>query len=160
MHRATSPALSFVGYNMIVIPVGAMVTLATAYYAEQTVTLAFATTGAITFAMMAISTAFPQTFLRMGPALAVSLLCAIVGSIVMSLVAAFTGAYSTGAATLFDYAFVVIFTLFIGYDWARIGAMTRRTTVSAMDCAASLFLDVINLFLRLLSIFGRNNRNN
>ncbi|MDD5949520.1 MAG: Bax inhibitor-1 family protein, partial [Lachnospiraceae bacterium] len=55
-----------------------------------------------------------------------------------------------------DYAVTFIFTLFVGYDWARANACAK-TLDNAVDCAAELYLDIINLFLRILSILGRDN---
>ena len=52
---------------------------------------------------------------------------------------------------------VVIFSLYIGYDWAR--ANTCAPTLdNAVDLAANLYLDIINLFLRILSLLGKRRR--
>ena len=56
---------------------------------------------------------------------------------------------------LFEWLGTAIFALYIGYDWAR--ANTCVPTVKNAIClSTSLYLDIINLFLRILEIMGRN----
>ena len=49
---------------------------------------------------------------------------------------------------------VVIFSGYIGYDWARAN-MIPKTLDNAIDSAASLYIDIINLFIRILQILSR-----
>ena len=52
---------------------------------------------------------------------------------------------------------VVAFCGYIGYDWA-IAQRRRRTVDAAVDSACALYLDIINVFIRLLAIAGRRSR--
>jgi len=54
----------------------------------------------------------------------------------------------------FDYIFVVIFSLYIGYDWQKAQAYPP-TLDNAVDSAADIYVDIVNLFIRILSILGR-----
>ncbi|MBT7579493.1 MAG: hypothetical protein HN633_12065, partial [Candidatus Marinimicrobia bacterium] len=47
-----------------------------------------------------------------------------------------------------------IFCGYIGYDWGRANQIPK-TLDNAVDSAAALYMDIINLFLRVLRILGR-----
>jgi len=53
-----------------------------------------------------------------------------------------------------DWAVAVIFCGYIGYDWGR-GNQIPKTLDNAIDSAAALYMDIINLFLRILRILDR-----
>ena len=48
-----------------------------------------------------------------------------------------------------------LFSLYIGYDVYR-SQQFPHTVDNAIDCAVDLYLDIINLFLNLLRIFGKS----
>lgn len=142
-----SPVLSFIGYNLIAVPVGLVLCVALQGYYVDTIRTAALVTAIITLSFMIAATVFPGFFLRMGRVLFFALLVLIVGEIVSLLF--FRG---TGAA--YAWLGAGIFSLYIGYDWARANTCAR-TVDNAIDLSASLYLDIINLFLRVLSIMGR-----
>ena len=47
-----------------------------------------------------------------------------------------------------------IFSLYIGFDWSRAQVMSK-TLDNAVDAAVQIYLDIINLFIRLLKIMGK-----
>ena len=53
-----------------------------------------------------------------------------------------------------DWIVALLFCGYIGYDWARANAIPN-TLDNAIDSAAALYLDIINLFIRLLHIMSR-----
>ena len=53
-----------------------------------------------------------------------------------------------------DWIVAAIFCGYIGVDWGRANRI-ERTLDNAVDSAASLYLDIINLFLRVLRILSR-----
>ena len=55
---------------------------------------------------------------------------------------------------IFDWFFVVLFSGYIGYDWARAQSIPK-TVDNAVDAAASLYIDIVILFMRLVRIFAR-----
>ncbi|MBW2081126.1 MAG: US12 family protein [Deltaproteobacteria bacterium] len=55
---------------------------------------------------------------------------------------------------IIDWVIAVIFCGYIGYDWGRANRIPK-TVDNAVDSAASLYMDIINLFLRILRIMGR-----
>ena len=53
-----------------------------------------------------------------------------------------------------DYAVVALFSLYIGYDW-YCSQRYAATPYNAISCATDLYLDIINIFVRLLAILGK-----
>ena len=60
--------------------------------------------------------------------------------------------------TWMDYAIVVIFAGFIGFDWAKAQAYPKNLD-NAIDSAADIYVDIVNIFIRILSIIGKNDSN-
>lgn len=91
---------------------------------------------------------FPQFFRSIGGILFWVLLAAIVAEIVMLFVFNYKPAFM-------DWIVAVIFMGFIGYDYAM--ALKDDATVDkAIDRVVALYLDIINLFIRILSIMGNS----
>ena len=100
----------------------------------------------LSFPRMALSNIKPNLFKGMGTTLGVVLLISLVVEIFCLLVGISTG--------FFDFLFVIVFSLYIGYDWYK-AQQLDRTKDNAIDVALEIYLDIINLFLRLLSLFGK-----
>ena len=49
----------------------------------------------------------------------------------------------------------MIFSLYIGYDWYRAQAYPK-TLDNAVDSAIDLYIDIVNLFLRILALMSRD----
>lgn len=145
-----SAALSFIGYTMIVLPIGMILTVAIPAFPVEIVKQALRLTAGITGVMMIISTLFPNVFLSMGRALFISLLVFFGVELISSFFGFMPGVY--------DLIAVGIFTLYIGYDWAK-AQVYPRTLDNAINSACDIYLDVINLFLRLLRILSRARSN-
>ncbi|MBQ4111892.1 MAG: Bax inhibitor-1 family protein, partial [Clostridia bacterium] len=61
-------------------------------------------------------------------------------------------AYRLGyGGSIFNILFVVIFSLYIGYDW-HVAQSYSKTVDNAIDSAIDLYLDLINLFIRILDL--------
>lgn len=143
-----SPALSFLGYNLIALPIGVVVCACVTGVPVSVVQSAVLVTAIVTLTFMILATLVPGFFLSMGRALGAGLLVAIVAELVATLI-------FRSASNVFEWIFVAIFSLYIGYDWA--GANTcARTVDNAIDLAANLYLDIINLFLRILELMSKN----
>lgn len=142
-----SPALSFLGYNLIALPIGVVVCACVTGVPVGIVKSAVLVTAIVTLSFMILATVFPGFFLSMGRALGVGLLVAIVAEAVSMFI------FRT-ASSAFEWVFVAIFSLYIGYDWARANTCAR-TVDNAIDLAANLYLDIINLFLRILEIMSK-----
>ncbi len=147
MSRSKSPLVSFIGYNLVVVPIGAVLSVSLPYYAMSDILSAIVITGVVVAVMMLLATLFPNLFSRLGRVLFISLAVALLAQIIAMLFS-----FSGG---IFNWIFVVIFALYIGYDWYR-AQMYPKTLDNAIDCVLDLYLDIINLFLRILQIISRN----
>jgi FtsH-binding integral membrane protein len=58
-----------------------------------------------------------------------------------------------GAYTLVTWIGAAIFALYIGYDYWR-AQQFPKTLDNAIDCSLDIYLDIINLFIRILRILG------
>ena len=98
---------------------------------------------------MLVSLFFPAFFLSIGRVLAIaligSLLVEVIGGLVFHL-----------PLDIMDYVVVVIFAGYVGYDWARAQAYPK-TLDNAVDSAADIYVDIVNIFIRILSILGKKN---
>ena len=148
--RRRSTGLAFLGYNLIALPIGVILALVVWEYDQSIVQQAMLATAAITFLMMIASTFAPGLFLRIGSALGMALLATIVVELASSLI------FHTRVA-LVDWVVVGIMALYVGFDWARANSV-QRTAYNAIAAASALYLDIINIFLRLLRILSRSRR--
>lgn len=146
MAASDKPALSFIGYNLIVLPIGVLLSITLPGYGAALVMQAILLTGAITLVMLILGTVFPQVFAGMGRALGVALLV----SCLLSLASWFFA----GISDVLVWVTAVIFTLYIGYDVQK-AQRYPKTPDNAIDSAIDLYLDIINLFLKILRILSR-----
>jgi FtsH-binding integral membrane protein len=75
----------------------------------------------------------------------------LLASIVAELILTFVFKMDLG---IMDWIIAAIFCGYIGYDWGKASALPK-TVDNAVDSAAALYMDIINLFLRILSIMGK-----
>jgi len=148
VNYSSNPLLSFLGYNMIVVPMGLVVSLCVNVYAEidpTIVTQAVFYTGVVTILMIMAAIIFPNFFSRIGTALLVGLVITLIFSIFSFII----------HLSFLTYIFAAIFSLYIGYDFYR-SQSYEYTVDNAIDSATDIYIDIINLFLRLLAIFARS----
>ncbi|XPF93513.1 Bax inhibitor-1 family protein [Colwellia sp. RE-S-Sl-9] len=145
--KSNSPVVSFVGYNFVVVPFGLIINLVVSQYNPDIVQEAIRVTGLVTFVMMLLGSMYPAFFNKIIGGLTVALISVIVVELIMVFI------FNTHHGIL-DWAVAIIFCGYIGYDWARANAIPK-TYDNAIDSAAALYMDIINLFLRILRILGR-----
>lgn len=151
MVRSFNPTKCFIGYNLIAVPVGMVAVAASMFYDPTIVVRAVLCTAIVTLSMMIVSMIFPQFFTRMAPALGISLLAVVIAEMVAML-------FFRMDITILDWVVVGIMSLYIGYDWVRANSV-QRTATNAIAAASALYLDIINIFLRLLRILARSRNN-
>ncbi len=145
--RSDNPVVSFLGYNLVVLPVGVLLALIIPGLPVDLVVKAMLLTAMVTVTMMLLSIVRPSFFLGIGRTLFVSLLVGLLVEVVATWLFHYHGA-------LFDWLFVILFSGYVGYDVAKSQAYPK-TLDNAIDSALDIYLDVINLFIRILSILGR-----
>ena len=150
IYRSKNPVISFAGFLGLSAAMGLLLTNLITAYSLGSIRAAFTITGVVFVVMVALSTAFPQTFLSIGRGLGIALLTTLVVEVIAGLL------FRT-YLTMSDYAVALIFCGYVGYDWAR-AQQYPKTLDNAIDCAADIFVDIINLFIRILRIVERSRR--
>ena len=146
--KSQNPVISFLGYNMIVLPLGIILSIAVTGYGgigSEVVIDAFKYTLGITLVIIGMSCLLPKLFLRMGGFLFAGLLGMIIVEVVAYLF--------FGGTNWTSYAIAALFSLYIGYDVQK-AQLYPRTLDNAIDSAIDIYLDITNLFIRILSILG------
>lgn len=145
--KSTTPIVSFLGYNLVVLPFGMVVNIVVSQYEPGLVVDAMRVTGLVTAIMMVLGSMYPAFFQKIRGALTVALIAVIVVEFVDIF-------FLKKNFEFIDWIVVTIFCGYIGYDWGRANAIPK-TLDNAIDSAAALYMDIINLFLRILRIMGR-----
>lgn len=145
--RSTNPWISFLGYNLLVLPIGVLLCLILPGIPVVIVTKALLLTGIVTATMTLLGLVVPNVFLGMGRTLFIALIVGILAELVATFLFHYTG-------TAFDWLFVVLFSGYIGYDVAK-SQIYPKTVDNAVDCALDIYLDIINIFIRLLALLSR-----
>ena len=147
--KSQNPLISFLGYNMVVVPFGLIITLIVETYggiSSVVVTNAFLYTLLITSAMMACVLIAPGFFSKLGGALFGVLIGLIVCEVVLLLLGV--------KQIVTDWIAAGLFSLYIGYDIYR-SQQFPKTLDNAVDSALDIYMDIANLFIRILSILGK-----
>jgi FtsH-binding integral membrane protein len=146
-NRSDNPLISFIGYNMVVVPIGIIITPFVQSFDPAIVMDAVMATGMVTIIMMVLGTMYPAFFFRIARSLFIALIAVIVVELFMIFI-------MRRSVEWIDWVVVGIFCGYIGYDWARANAIPK-TLDNAVDSAAAIYIDIINIFIRILSIMGR-----
>ncbi len=145
--KSDKPIVSFLGYNLVVVPFGFIINIVVAGYSPTLVLQAVQMTGIVTAIMMILGTLYPAFFKKIVGALTIALIAMIIVEIVAIYI------FKTHH-TIIDWIVAAIFCGYIGFDWGR-AQRIPKTVDNAIDSAAALYMDIINLFLRILRILGR-----
>ena len=146
--KSDNAIISFLGYNLVVVPVGMVVSIAVSAYGglgSEVVFQAFLITMLTTGFMVAFSIVKAEWFEKIGGMLLICLSGLVIAELVLlllgvdQLITAWIGA--------------ILFSVYIAYDFRRAQAFPK-TLDNAVDSALDIYLDVINLFLKVLRILG------
>lgn len=144
---SNSVGVRFIGFNLLVVPSGMVIAVCLPMYYFETVVYALVGTALIAVVMMFCACIRPQWFDALGPVLSISLLSVIV--VEFSLLIFFGR-----SSTFIDLAVVIIMAVFIGFDFLQANR-ARRTFCNAVTFAMELYIDLANIFLRLLNILSK-----
>ena len=141
-----SVGLSLVGYVIFASTFGLTASFGLANYDLPTINTVFIATAAITFVFGALGVTFPKFFQRVyGIGFGI-----LLATILVEIVLMFMGV----SQTITDLIVIVVFAGFIGYD-TYVATTVPPTLPNAVLMASNLFVDIINVFLRILNILGR-----
>lgn len=145
--KSDNPIVSFIGYNLVVIPLWFELGPILDAYSPEVIQKAMWMTALIAIIMWLLWATHPDFFKKLGTVLFISLLVLIVLCIVQLFIPWLDFWWV-------DYVSAWIFTLYIWYDMYRATALPK-TYDNAIDLCIDFYLDIINLFLDLLEIFWR-----
>jgi FtsH-binding integral membrane protein len=150
VHKSDNPAVSFAGFTGMAVSMGLLLTFYVTAFTAHSVSYAFIATALVTVIMVILSMLYPDFFRNLGRTLFISLLACIIIQV--------AGMFLLGLPmTIIDYAVALIFCGYIGLDWCR-AQRYPKTLDNAIDCAADIYLDVVNLFIRILAITGKRRK--
>ena len=147
VHRSPNPAVSFAGFTGMALSMGLLLTYYVYWFTASSVAYAFISTALVTLIMILLSMLYPSFFQGLGR----TLFAALIGCILIQLI---MGIVLGGTLPIINYAVALIFCGYIGYDWNR-AQQFPKTLDNAVDSAADIYLDCVNLFVRILSITGK-----
>lgn len=149
------PAISLLGLFMIAIPFGLLVGPTVGMFTPDSVTKVIVITGLVTAVLTLIGTVIPESLGNWTSWLFGGLLVLLIGSVGIPFLGWLIPGFPIhGALTAMDWFGVVVFSGYIIYDINQ--ALRMEYTVdNAADAAVDVYLDIINLFLRLLRLLGQ-----
>lgn len=146
--KSDDSKVSFAGYNLVVVPFGFIINLVVGNAASGVVLNSIIATGFVTCVMLLVSTIYPKALENILLALLIALVTAIVIELTLICV--------TGRGSKFiDWAVILIFCGYIGFDWSRANSIPK-TVNNAIDSAAALYMDIINIFVRFVGISSKD----
>jgi FtsH-binding integral membrane protein len=146
-NSSKEPAISFIGYNFVVVPFGLVVNIIVSRHDPDLVLQAIQLTATATILMMVVGSVVPELFQKIHTTLTIALLCVLVVELFQIFVLKMHSDW-------IDWVVAVIFCGYIGYDWGRANRIPK-TVDNAVDSAAAIYMDIINLFVRILRILGK-----
>lgn len=143
-----NPLVSFLGYNLVVLPMGSVLCLVLPGIDPSVIQLSILQTAMAVGLMVFGAVLFPALALSLGRFLFVALL----GLIVAQLVTLFVFKIDPPILNVIG---VAIFCGYIAYDWAK-AQTADKTMDNAVDAACAIYMDIINLFMHLLRLNSRD----
>ncbi len=148
------PLISALGVTALSYSLGIMMGPMLTLYSGYVISQAIVTTATILVIMTFAGITYPKVFEGMGPYLfgaLAFLIIAMFGQIIFVAI----GYPQAANMPIINWIAVLIFTLYIAYDWSR--ALTLPYTLdNAIDVSGALILDLVNLFIHLLQIYSRS----
>lgn len=152
--QAESVGVKLIGLTMIAGGLGAITGPYVAHFKMASVIdVAFATVF-ITLVLGLVGWVYPKSLSHWGGLLFVALIGLILVQVFLPLIYYFLGLPLKGLFTFLDWVGVILFSGFIVFDFNRAQELPK-TTDNAISAGINVFLDVANLFIRLLALFGQ-----
>jgi FtsH-binding integral membrane protein len=146
--RSSNPLVSLLGYALVAGSFGAMLGPVLATHTSANLVRVMGITGALTIAFGVAGVVYPKSLSHWIGWLFFALLGLIIGRFFV-LFAMMANLPVQGALSLLDCIGIGLFSIFILYDLNRAKRL-ERTHDNAIDVAAALYLNILNLFLSIL----------
>lgn len=155
--KSDKPAFSLLGYAFVAGPFGLMLGPVVALYTPGSVAKVAGITIVMVVVLGTIGVCIPESLEKFGTWLFMGLVVLLLGYFVVPTFG-FFGVNVEGGMRVLDWIGVVLFGAIVVYDMNR-AMRVPRTLDKSIDCAAGLFTDVVNIFIRLLSLMGQAKSN-
>lgn len=141
------PIVSFLGFMIAAGSMGFLAGPALAAYDPATIAKAFFVTGMMSIVLGFVGLIYPGSLEGFGGFLFGALTLLIIGMIVLPLLGL--------SLTLLHWAAVIIFSAYIVFDMNR-AMRLPHTHDNAIDSAAAIYLDILNLLLHILPLLAKS----
>jgi len=153
--KSNNPFISFIGYLMVAVPFGMMLGPVVAMYTTASVVRVLFITTTIVVVLGVVGAIIPDNLEGWGSYLFGGLILLLIGSFIVPIAGLF-GIPIDHALTWMDWIGVLLFSGYVVFDWNR--AMRVPFTMdNSIDCALAIYLDFVNIFIRLLRLTGTSN---
>jgi FtsH-binding integral membrane protein len=152
-YRSDSPAVSLFGYALVAGPFGLLLGPFVAMYETSSIVKVFALTAMIVLVLGLIGAIIPDDLSSWGVPLLGALLLLIGGYFIIPILG-FFGIPVTGAMTALDWVALIVFGALVLFDLNR-AVRIPYTMDNAIDSAVAIYLDFINIFIRILRLMGK-----
>lgn len=143
-----SVPLSLTGYILFSLTFGFTVALTLSRYTTATITYAFGITACVSAIFLIAGVLFPEFFARIAGVLFVGLFAVIIVEVIATF-------FFHADQTIFDYIVIALFCGFLGYD-SYLMSSDNPTVPNAIFHASNIYIDVVNVLIRVLSILDRD----
>lgn len=150
LHLTHNSVISVAAFSVMAASMGLLLTYFVSYYDAGDILYAFIVTGIITLCMIGLAMLYPGFFRSIGLGLGIGLIFALIATLICHLVL-------KASVGILTYGIIILFAGFIGFDWAR-AQVYPKNIPNAIACASDIYVDMINIFIRILSLVG--NRDN
>ena len=151
-----NPGISVLGFAMVAIPFGILLgPFLNVFVAVDIIKIFFVTTGLVAI-LGAVGAMIPDSLEGLGSWVLGALVVLLLGQLAIP-VAGFFGVPIETPLAIWDWVGVAVFCAIVVYDWNR-AMKLPRTVANSIDAGLSIYLDWVNIFIRLLSRQGRGTR--
>lgn len=134
--------VSFLGFNLVVLPLGIPLSIALKMFGNSMVVHTFSLATMLTIMMLVVAVLKPEIFESSETMIIVSIVAILIFETVINLSGGVPGHWWDGLVAF-------LFSTYIGVSWTR--AQKRDKTVdNAVDSPVRMYLDFINLFVRVI----------
>lgn len=152
------PVVSFGGLAIMAASMGLMLGPALAGFPMDMIQHVFGITMLVVAGLGLLGAIYPKSLEGWGIFLFGGLLVLIIGQFGLGLLAyIFPGMNTETALRAQDWFGIILFSGYVIYDFNR-AQRVPKTWDNAIDCAASIFLDAINLFIRILIEYSKSKK--
>jgi FtsH-binding integral membrane protein len=99
---------------------------------------------------------YPKSLANWGSLLFTGLIALLIVQIALPILFSMAGAPVHSLNSILDWLGVFLFSAYIVFDFNR-AQFLPKTAENAISCGVAVFLDIVNLFIRLLELFGVKN---